>query len=67
MLRCVYCGEQATEPPRSCCGEIHFEDSVGCPECGSEFTYRAHQDASPATPECSSWNCEECGHEWDIG
>ena len=34
-----------------------------CPECGSIDRIRRHHPGSAAVPECSFWECEDCGHQ----
>lgn len=35
-----------------------------CPECQSDDVVRIHHPATFALPECWSWACMECDHEW---
>jgi hypothetical protein len=38
VLACHYCGEQVFDTWRSCCGEVHFEEVLRCPECGDDVS-----------------------------
>ena len=52
MEVCVYCGEQKGGQI-GCCGENHWEEMPGCPQCGSENVGR----------DGNTYECE-CGHKW---
>lgn len=74
--RCIHCETHIdtdynaecyrSEFDDSCICDNCFENSYTCPECGSGETFMAHHEATGATPEATSKNCHECGHQWDI-
>jgi len=65
MEYCMYC-EKERAGKDSCCGELHFEDLQECESCGSYEYICAERPSDMLAPECSYYECAECGFQWAI-
>jgi hypothetical protein len=57
ILACGYCGEQVFDTWRSCCGEVHFEEVLRCPECGGDIDTRRSDVAGLETYQHCCTSC----------
>lgn len=57
-MACAYCGEFCQDQWRSCCGEVHYEELLICPECGDDIDTRRSEVAGIETYQHCCTNCD---------